>query len=133
MTKKTITKRGKQTGAKIAAGSEALPEPAASASVAVEEVAEPMAKTVRSGKKHPKEAEPDGKKTKLIRDSYTLPESDYLLFKVLKNRCLASGVEVKKSELLRVALIALAKLNDAQLIRAVEALPRIKTGRPAKK
>ncbi len=74
----------------------------------------------------------EGKKEKLIRDSFTLPESDYSTIKQLKERCLAAGIEVKKSEIVRVALNILAKQTDQKLISAVKALPRIKTGRPKK-
>lgn len=72
------------------------------------------------------------KKPKLIRDSFTIPESDYVLFATLKQRALASGVEVKKGEVLRAALVMLAKLNDAELIKAFGLVERIKTGRPKK-
>jgi len=72
------------------------------------------------------------KKPKLVRDSFTIPESDYTLFATLKQRALAAGVEVKKSEILRVALVALAKLDDAELVKAIGLLERIKTGRPKK-
>jgi hypothetical protein len=43
------------------------------------------------------------KKIKLIRDS-SIPETDYVLFATLKQRALAAGIDVKKSEVLCAAL-----------------------------
>ena len=72
------------------------------------------------------------KKPKLVRDSFTIPESDYALFATLKQRALTAGVEVKKGEILRAAVVALAKLDDVELIKAIGLVERIKTGRPKK-
>lgn len=72
------------------------------------------------------------KKPKLVRDSFTIPETDYALFATLKQRALVAGVEVKKSEILRAAVVELAKLNDAELVKAIGLVERIKTGRPKK-
>lgn len=72
------------------------------------------------------------KKTKLIRDSFTIPEADYALFLMLRQRALSVGVEVKKGEILRAALLVLAKLDDVELIKAIGLVERIKTGRPKK-
>ncbi len=72
------------------------------------------------------------KKPKLVRDSFTIPETDFALFASIKKRLLAAGVESKKSEILRAALANLAKLNDSQLASAIGLIERIKTGRPKK-
>lgn len=72
------------------------------------------------------------KKPKLVRDSFTIPEDDYALFTSLKQRALATGTEVKKSEVLRAGLSLLAKLDDAELVKAIGLVERIKTGRPKK-
>lgn len=72
------------------------------------------------------------KKPKLVRDSFTIPESDYALFATLKQRALTAGVDVKKSEVLRAALVTLAKLDDAELVKAIGLVERIQTGRPKK-
>lgn len=72
------------------------------------------------------------KKLKLVRDSFSIPESDYALFASLKQRALTAGVDVKKSELLRASLVLLSKLDDAAFITAVGSVERIKTGRPKK-
>ena len=67
-----------------------------------------------------------------MRDSFTMPQSDYALIAALKETAIKSGLHVKKSELLRAGLRLLAKSNAAQLKRAVAALEKIKTGRPKK-
>ena len=72
------------------------------------------------------------RKVKLIRDSFSIPENEYALFSTLKQRALAAGVDVKKSEVLRAALATLAKLDDAALVTAIGLVERIKTGRPKK-
>ena len=97
------------------------------AAAAKEKVAEaPKAeKTAKVKKQAPK-------KPKLVRDSFTIPETDYALFETLKQRALTAGVEVKKSEILRAAVVALAKLDDAELVKAIGLVERIKTGRPKK-
>ena len=75
---------------------------------------------------------PKTKKTKLVRDSFTMPESEYAAIAALKKRCLNSGLAAKKSEILRAAIAALAKLSDVDVASAIQALEVIKTGRPAK-
>jgi hypothetical protein len=70
---------------------------------------------------------------KLVRDSFTMPESDYVRIKALKTRLLQAGVEIKKSEVLRAGLLALEGLSDTQLQKIVSQVERIKTGRPSGK
>lgn len=72
------------------------------------------------------------KKSKLVRDSFTMPEAEYGLFAAVKKRCVAKGVAVKKSEVLRAAIIGFAALSDAAVLAAVKALDVIKTGRKPK-
>lgn len=72
------------------------------------------------------------KKDKLVRDSFTMPESEYAAIAAIKERCLNSRVAAKKSEILRAALAGLAGLNDAEVVAAIQNLAAIKTGRPAK-
>ena len=79
-----------------------------------------------------KEGKHAGKKPKLVRDSFTFPAADYALFASLKQRALKAGHEIKKSELLRAGLAALAELSDSALLAAVQAIDRLKPGRPAK-
>ncbi len=72
------------------------------------------------------------KKPKLVRDSFTFPETDYAKFATLKQRALKIGHEVKKSELLRAGLAALSDLSDEALLQALGAVDKLKPGRPAK-
>lgn len=72
------------------------------------------------------------RKPKLVRDSFAMPETEYGRIAELKKRMQALGHPVKKSELLRGGIAALAALNDAELKAVMGRVERIKTGRPAK-
>ncbi len=69
-------------------------------------------------------------KEKVIRDSFSFPEHDYLKIAELKQTCLAEGIHIKKSELLRAGLQLLTKLSLAELKQAIEQVEKVKTGRP---
>lgn len=70
------------------------------------------------------------KKAKLVRDSFTMPEAEYAVLGEVKRTCLAAGIEVKKSQLLRIGLALLSKTEPSDLKRLIEALPPLKAGRP---
>lgn len=70
------------------------------------------------------------KKLKLVRDSFTIPKLEYLVLDELKQRAAKLAHPVKKSELLRAGIKALAAMTDAALKAALQAVPAIKTGRP---
>src|SRR5262249_41132297 len=72
-------------------------------------------------------------KTKLVRDSFTMPADEYAALGQLKQRALAGAHPVKKSELLRAGVKLLAGLTDAALLRALKDVPAVKTGRPKTK
>lgn len=72
------------------------------------------------------------KKDKVVRDSFTMPKSDYEKIAALKQKCLAAGVAVKKSELLRAGLLMLESAAQKRLLAAVSAVEQVKTGRPTK-
>ena len=72
------------------------------------------------------------KKPKLVRDSFTMPEDEYAVLGDMKKTCLKAGVTVKKSELLRVAVSLLRKMDMPQLQQALDALTPVKAGRPRK-
>ncbi len=72
------------------------------------------------------------KKIKLVRDSFTMPKSEYAAIDVLKARVARLGHPAKKSEMLRAGVMALSAMPDAQLLGLMAGLPAIKTGRPAK-
>jgi hypothetical protein len=70
------------------------------------------------------------KKPKLVRDSFTIPKSEYAAVETLKSRAVALGGTVKKSELLRAGLKLLTGLSDSAYLDALSAIPTLKTGRP---
>lgn len=78
----------------------------------------------------PNDKETKVKKSKLVRDSFTIPKDEYLVVDLLKQRTAQLGHPAKKSELLRAGIKLLAGLSDAALRKAVLAVPAIKTGRP---
>jgi len=71
------------------------------------------------------------KKPKLVRDSFTIPKAEYTVLDELKLRAVKLTQPAKKSELLRAGIKALAAMSDANLRAALQAVPAIKTGRPA--
>jgi hypothetical protein len=72
------------------------------------------------------------KREKVVRDSFTMPKSDYEKLTALKQKCLDAGVSVKKSELLRAGLLLLESAPPKRLIEAISVVETVKTGRPAK-
>jgi hypothetical protein len=82
-------------------------------------------------KKAAKKAKKENRK-KVVRDSFTMPQSEYQKIAEIKAICLKASMHVKKSEVLRAGLKALAILNAKQLMRALSELEKIKTGRPKK-
>lgn len=70
------------------------------------------------------------KKAKLVRDSFTIPKTEYVVLDELKQRAAKLTRPAKKSELLRAGIKLLASLSDAAFLTALEQVPAIKTGRP---
>jgi len=70
------------------------------------------------------------KKSQLVRDSFTIPKEEYVAIDQLKLRSAKLGHPIKKSELMRAGLKALAGLTDLQLKALLSTVPAIKTGRP---
>lgn len=66
----------------------------------------------------------------LVRDSFTMPEGEYAVLLQVKQACLRAGIDVKKSELLRIGVALLGQLDVATLQGVLAALPQLKTGRP---
>lgn len=83
--------------------------------------------TVKAEKKKDKP-----EKIKVVRDSFTIPKSEYAQITLLKKRAMALGQEVKKSELIRAGLLLLSSQSDAGLAKALNVVPTLKTGRPGK-
>lgn len=113
----SVQKKARVTAAKSAAKASAKP--------AVKPVAKPATKPVVS-------KAPKAKKPKMVRDSFTIPKPEYDVLNVLKLRAAKLGNAVKKTELIRAGVKAIATLSDAAFKQALLAVPSLKTGRPAK-
>jgi hypothetical protein len=70
------------------------------------------------------------RKTKLVRDSFTMPEQEYAVLGQVKKACLKAGFEIRKSELLRIGVALISQLDMATLQQVLASLPQLKTGRP---
>ena len=92
----------------------------------------PQAKTAVKTAVKPVKVE-KAKKPKMIRDSFTIPKTEYLVIEALKERAGKLSRSAKKSELLRAGVKALAAMSDAVFLAALAAVPTIKTGRPSAK
>jgi len=77
-------------------------------------------------------AETKHKKPKLVRDSFTFPKDEYQAIAGLKQKALGLKHSAKKSEILRAGLKLLSSLNDKAFLAALNNVPALKTGRPAK-
>lgn len=72
------------------------------------------------------------KKIKMVRDSFTMPKPEFSVLDVLKLRAAQLSAPIKKTELIRAGIKALAAMTDADFLLAIRAVPNLKTGRPAK-
>jgi hypothetical protein len=70
------------------------------------------------------------RKAKLVRDSFTMPEAEYKALQDVKREFLKAGVEVKKSELLRIGVALIKQTDRAKLQEVLASLPSLKAGRP---
>ncbi len=87
--------------------------------------AKPAAKTA------PKPATVEVKvKHKLVRDSFTIPKTEYVVLDSLKVRAADLKRPTKKSELIRAGIAALKKMSDKEFLAAVNGVQSLKTGRP---
>ena len=107
-----------KTAAKTPVKAKLSPQP----KTAVKTAAKPVSKPVKVEK---------AKKPKMIRDSFTIPKTEYVVIDALKERAGKLSRAAKKSELLRAGVKALAAMSDAAFLAALTAVPTIKTGRPA--
>jgi hypothetical protein len=121
----TVARKGRPTAKAKPTAAKPAAAPVAKAAKGVQAARPVKAET---SAKQPKPAKPA--KTKLVRDSFTMPQADYDLVQVLKDRALAFKRPTKKSELLRAGLQALVRLDDAALQAQLAALPALKPGRP---
>jgi hypothetical protein len=116
--------------------SKAAAKPAARAGKAVSKVATPKTRTKAPGAGGVVAADEvtrdKVRKTKLVRDSFTMPEQEYAVLNQVKKACLKAGFEVKKSELLRIGVALISQIDLATLQSVLSGLPHLKTGRPKK-
>ena len=75
---------------------------------------------------------PKAKQAKMVRDSMTMPKAEYAVIDELKLRAAKLDRPVKKTELLRAGIKALAAMADTGFLVALKAVPSLKTGRPNK-
>lgn len=111
-------------------------KPAVPPQVKTAQVAKP-AKPVKAVKptkvaKPPKSLKADkpAKADKVVRDSFTMPQSDFDIIDRIKLRAIEWKQPVKKSEVLRAGLQALEALSDAKVRALLTGLAPIKKGRP---
>ena len=95
------------------------------------EVVTPPAKKPAVTKSLPSEEE-KLKKPKLVRDSFTMPEAEYAVLGQVKKACLKAGIDVKKSQLLRIGLVLLNNTDIPDLRKLINDLSPLKAGRPKK-
>ncbi|WP_245200343.1 hypothetical protein [Herbaspirillum sp. LeCh32-8] len=107
----------------------AAPKPAPKA-VAPKKPAAPAAAKPALSKAEKKAAKP--KKVKQVRDSFTMPENEYAVLAQVKKSCLKAGVEIKKSDLLRIGVSLIKNLKIAELKDILGGLTPLKVGRPKK-
>ena len=69
-------------------------------------------------------------KHKLVRDSFTIPKTEYVVLESLKVRAADLKRPTKKSELIRAGIAALKKMSDKEFLAAVNGVQSLKTGRP---
>lgn len=72
------------------------------------------------------------KKPKSIKDTFTFPPDDHALIAELIERLLQQGINVNKSEVVRMGLAAMRGFDNKQLQHALGMIERVRTGRPTK-
>lgn len=127
----------KKAAVKPAARAAAKPAPAPKAAPAAKPAAAPKppkaVEPVKAEKKSDKLEKPaKAKKVKQVRDSFTMPENEYAVLAQVKKSCLKAGVEIKKSDLLRIGVSLIKNLKIAELKDILASLTPLKVGRPKK-
>ncbi|MBC3929260.1 hypothetical protein [Undibacterium sp. CY21W] len=116
---------------KVAAASAAKKTVGVKTVAKVEAVVTPSARKPSTAKSLP-QSEEKLKKPKLVRDSFTMPEAEYAVLGQVKKACLKAGIEVKKSQLLRIGLVLLNNTDIPNLRKLINDLSPLKAGRPKK-
>ena len=116
---------------KAAPAKAAKPAVKAAVKAAAKSLAAPAAKRAPRKASAPAAVrEADTARPVLVRDSFTMPEQEYAVLAEVKQACLRAGIDVKKSELLRIGVALLGQVDIATLKSVLTALPQLKTGRP---
>ncbi|MCP3654046.1 MULTISPECIES: hypothetical protein [Herbaspirillum] len=133
--KKPAVKPATRAAAKPAAAAAAPAAPKAEKKVekvAKPEKADKPVKAEKVEKVEKVEKAPKAKKVKQVRDSFTMPENEYAVLAQVKKTCLKSGVEIKKSDLLRIGVSLIKNLKINELKDILGSLTPLKVGRPKK-
>ena len=128
MTTESTSKTNTATEKKIAVKKPLTAVKKTSLRSAAGKVAAKAVPAARNPMPKPAEKKDKQKKIKMVRDSFSLTEGDYANLIDMKKKCIAAGVPVKKSELLRVGLMGLVKLSNASLLAAVKKIVIVKKG-----
>jgi len=89
--------------------------PAAAKKAVAKTTAKTIAKPVVKVETKSVAKKPAAIKIKTVRDTFSMPETDYALIAMLKKSAQAEGLKVKKNELLRVGLLMLSQLKTTEL------------------
>jgi hypothetical protein len=119
---KPATKTAVKPTAKVAAKSASKPVVKPPAKAPVKPATKPAGKANGAAM-----AETKLRKPKVVQASFTLHEDEHTVLKDLKQACKLAATNVKKSELVRAALMLLKKLDVATVKALVEHLPALKT------
>jgi hypothetical protein len=94
----------------------------------------PKPETDNAGPKEKSKEKPKdkAKRPKMVRDSFTMPESEYKVLGEVKRACLKAGIEIKKSELLRIGVELIRQTEVDKLKSVLATLAPLKAGRPKK-
>jgi hypothetical protein len=74
---------------------------------------------------------PEDDKPKLIRDGFLIPEQEHAIIQATRQRLAGNGITASKTEVIRLALKALEKQSDKQLLTLYRSLDTIRKGRPS--
>ena len=69
-------------------------------------------------------------KSKIKKDTFTIPEDEYVLIQEMIDRSMKMMKRINKSEVVRLGLISLSKLKDDDLLKLIDRIERLKVGRP---
>ena len=71
-------------------------------------------------------------KPRVIKDTFTMPQSDHDKIGACLSRCLSLGIYSNKSEIIRAGLCSLVGLSDANFRKILKRQEKVKTGSPGK-